>query len=92
MFDETQASDSQPDRVLEVTRLQCSPDDYCYWQSSDSDTSDFCRLATSLLKYTCSIIVGICTYHLYCPLLEALLLYYNMLVGVAHRLLSKFKT
>ena len=32
-----------------------------YWQSSDSDsvTSDFCRLATSQLKYTCSIIVGI---------------------------------
>ena len=26
---------------------------------SNDDFSDFCRLATSLLKYTCSIIVGI---------------------------------
>ena len=56
-----QPSDSQPDWVWKVTRLQCSPDHYCYWQSFDSDsvTSEFCRLTTSLLKYICSIIVGI---------------------------------
>ena len=55
-------------------------------------TSDFCRLATSLLKYTCSIIVGIYLVIYLSSLLSALgsiaVRYYNMLVGVAHGLLK----
>ena len=78
---------------LSVRRNQfhCSPDHYCYWQSSDF-TSDLCRLATSLLKYTCSIIVGIYLVIYLSSLLSALgsnaVRYYKMLVGVAHELLK----
>ena len=68
MFDEIQASDSQPDHrynIYDQTEYEKKPDftivltNTANGNHSDSVTSDFCRLATSLLKYTCSIIVGI---------------------------------
>ena len=73
MFDETQASDSQPDHrynIYDQTECEKKPDfttvltttaigNHLITLCSDSVTKHFCRLATPLLKYTCSIIVGI---------------------------------
>ena len=73
-----------PDQVREETN---STDNYCYWQSSDSDSViRLLQTRTSLLKYNCRF---------YLPSLLSSLknnvrtITYNMLVGVVYRLLLK---